>query len=239
MKTIRLTGIAASWQKFRPHNSIFRKRFASGCFQEWISSGEAIDTPVLAQHDLELGLQIHGGTHFVETREGLRVSFYVRPGQDELTDGVLFALRHGYFGGLSLGYADVRCSNGHQDRIGRFSLITKANFGETSIVDQPLIPGTSIDFATWQRPAKPTKPKSIADRRRLNDFLESIAYEHPKPKPKPKAKPTVEIPVVWLPDPPPNIRVVDPRPQPTIADIEQSKQRIVALQNQPRFMRGM
>lgn len=241
MKTIRLQGIAASWRKFRPHNAIFRKRFITGAFQQWIASGEAIDTPICLQHNTDLALSIHGGTHFTETRDGLRVSFYVRPGVDELTDNVLFALRHGFFNGFSLGYRELRTLTGHSDNIGNFSLIAEACFGELSIVDQPLIPRTSIDFSTWQRPAKPTKPKSIADRRRLSDFLASIDYEHPKPKPKPKTKPKVEIPVVRLPDPPVcnRIKIVDPNRQPTIAEMEQSKQRLVALQNQPRFMRGI
>ncbi len=191
-KAIRLTGIAATWEKFR-HGIERRRRFAMGCFSRWISSGQASDVDVRVQHNPDFVLSRLYGLTFRETVDGLRVSLCVRPGVDDVTNNALLALKCGYFGGLSLGYK-IHKSATHRDKFGRFDLITEARFGEVSIVDQPLIHGTAIGFETWERPTEPTEPRKLVNQLRLNRFLREIDYQLAPAKPKKITKPaTVEV----------------------------------------------
>lgn len=184
MKDVYLTGLAANWtQKFWVPYAPHRRQFTMGCFSEWIRNDS--QAKVQINHCPDLQLRTLLGARFEETREGLRLSFFVRPGRDGFTDDVVLALRCGYFGGLSLGYAETRCSLHCRDNTGRYGKILSAVIDEVSLVDRPLL-NTSIGFRFNNRPSAPISPKSKSDRRRLDAFLERIEYRHP---PKLAAKP--------------------------------------------------
>ncbi len=118
MKEIRLKGIACPWDKLAfVAYSPFPRRFARGAFRAGF--GQVI--PFRRQIKLEHGVVMPTirGVRLEETTRGLECTFCVTPGQSRIVDGVLLALRHGHFPGLSVGIEELRVTHQYRDGFGR------------------------------------------------------------------------------------------------------------------------
>ena len=152
-KRIWFDGLACDWSIYHKPE-IGRIRYAAQAFTDFLKSDISRHVPILIEHDSDKRLPQLERTHMLQTAHGLECSFALDRSKFDGQWAVV-AVKHGFVRHLSISTTNLDVEI-HEDEIGEYATVYKANINEISMTADPANSRTWLtlsghDYATSEK----------------------------------------------------------------------------------------